>query len=291
MRYILKRVRRFVFGVSCFCALICVVLLLNVTAPNPTGRRYSSETPPTTGEASGSVIGSAAERILANDLRLPNNNDTNQRQCFCRTTAVINANACNVCLAAPGMQSVYRIPDFISPNFIAESKNARNLLYTGREFDQISDYALAAKVLNRPLWVFIRVNTYVEPDFYQVVESTGGGVVPYFAVPGYVDPIDGVARTGLFIAGACVTGCMWLEWRSGRKTRSVAVKSPSSPEPSHPSTRPAQPERSEKRRFWQGPVGLCGDWQLEREVAPGSCQVLPEQSGCQRKDRGLHTNS
>ena len=92
------------------------------------------------------------------------------------------------------LQSNFRIPDFIAPDFIAESKNTQNLLYSGREYDQISDYALAAKLLNRPLWVYTRVDTIVEPKFYEIVHATGGNVVPYFTVPGYVDPVDDAAR-------------------------------------------------------------------------------------------------
>lgn len=239
----MKRIRRLVFGISLFGAVICVILLLNITAPNPTGRRYSSEIPLTTGGGSGEAIGRDAERILAHDLRLPNNNDPDQRQCLCQSAVLSTSRDCNVCLAAPGLHSTYRIPDFIAPGFIAESKNTQNLLYGGREFDQISDYALAAKSLNRPLWVFVRVDTNVQPEFYQIVVSTGGGVLAYFAVPGYADPVDGAARTGLLLSGLCAAGCIWLERRSVRKRHSTAVKSPLTPAPVHPSPRPAQPTR------------------------------------------------
>jgi hypothetical protein len=131
------------------------------------------------------------------------------------------------------LQSDYRVPDFIATGFIAESKNARNLLYTGREYDQISDYALAAKLLNRPLWVYVRVNTNVDPDFYQIVESTGGAVVPYFTVPGYIDPVDITARESGFVSGMLLVGIVWLEWRSLKKRR-FKLPIPKMPQPRQP---------------------------------------------------------
>ncbi len=180
----MKRFRRYIFLTALVVLIGSIILLLNSTAPNPTGRRYSSEMPLTTGQASNQSIGDSAEVILSTDLKVPNNNTTAQRQCLCKTAVVTNGRECNVCFPVTDLQSDYRVPDFIAPNFIAESKNAQNLFYTGREFDQIRDYALAAKVRRRPLWVYIRVNTYVEADFYQIVADTGGGVVPYFTVPG-----------------------------------------------------------------------------------------------------------
>src|SRR6188472_2792808 len=107
--------------------------------------------PLTTGQGAGKALGDSAEVILAADLRLPNNNAPDQRQCLCKSMISGNAKACNLCLPVNDMQSDFRVPDFIASDFMAESKNTQNLLYTGREFDQISDYALAAKLLNRPL--------------------------------------------------------------------------------------------------------------------------------------------
>ena len=37
--------------------------------------------------------------------------------------------------------------------------------------------------LGRPLWLYVRVNTDVDEKFYQLTESTGAGVVPYFRCP------------------------------------------------------------------------------------------------------------
>ncbi len=226
----MKRLRRYILALATIVLAVSIILLLNITAPNPTGRRYSSQMPLTTGQADGQAIGSSAELILSTDLRLPNNNEADQRQCFCKNQ-VANGKECNVCFPVNDLQSDYRIPDFIAPNFIAESKNARNLLYTGREFDQISDYAVAAKVLKKPLWVYIRVNTYVDPDFYQIVTETGGGVVPYFSVPGYSDPVDDAAGKSGLVSGVLVIGGFWLEWR-GLRGRTFRIRlSPPVPKP------------------------------------------------------------
>ncbi|HEX2621080.1 MAG TPA: hypothetical protein VHL11_13055 [Phototrophicaceae bacterium] len=116
----------------------------------------------------------------------------------------------------------YRRPDFVSPNFIAESKNAQNLYYESRDFDQIQDFALAARALNRPLWVFTRVNTLLDPEFYEVVESTGGGVIPYFTVSGYIDPVDHTATNSLLISSGVFAVTLLLELNA-RRPRSVSV--------------------------------------------------------------------
>jgi hypothetical protein len=183
--------------------ILSIVLLLNITAPNPTGRRYSSEGPAMDGARQ--IIGSEGERILANDLGLPNNNQPDQRQCLCQTAA-LKPGECNVCLPVQSLGSTYRVPDFIGPNFIAESKNRENLLYQGREVDQIADYVVAAQELGRPLWLYVRVDTMVAPDFEQMVNSTGGGVVYYFKVDGYVDGVDAAAQTGLLASAGLLTG-------------------------------------------------------------------------------------
>ena len=213
----MKRVVRGVFNVALVVFVISVLLLLNITAPNPTHRRYSSQMPLTTGQGSGKTIGDSAEVILSTDLHLPNNNAADQRQCLCKNMSSANGKACNLCLPVNDLQSDFRVPDFIAPDFMAESKNTQNLLYTGREYDQISDYALASKLLNRPLWVYIRVDTVVDPTFYEMVHATGGNVVPYFTVPGYIDPVDDAARK----SGAASSGilfCFFLvKWRSRRQ--------------------------------------------------------------------------
>lgn len=202
----MKSLWRILFTVSMGVIVVSVILLLNFTAPNPTGRRYSSEMPVTTGQGNAEQIGLSGERILSRDLGIPRNEEPDFRQCFCNYLPPHHSapppSECRVCIAQVQMTSSYRRPDFIGFNYIAESKNSRNLLYDGREVNQIGDYVLAARAMNKPLWIFIRVNTNIDPEFIRLAESTGGGVVPYFTVPGYVDPVDQAATAGLFIGGA-----------------------------------------------------------------------------------------
>lgn len=210
--------RRGILLVSLAVIVVCGILLLNFTASNPTSRRYSSEIVVTTEESQ--IIGQSGEAVLAKDLKLPNNNDSNQKQCLCSRVFGSTRGACNVCMVEDNqfITGTYRIPDFVSPNFIAESKNRQRLLTIYQDqVDQLSDYTLAARLLNRPLWVYVRVNTLVDSEFVELAESTGGGVVYYFAVPGYVDPVDQGARTGLLVAAPIVLlMCLW-ELQSRRR--------------------------------------------------------------------------
>lgn len=197
----IKRIAAFLFICSFIIMIVSVALLMNFTALNPTGRRYSSEAPLTTGQGNAGEIGLSGEKILANDLGLPRNDQPDQLQCICNNpTQSFEASECRVCIAYSPMISTYRRPDFIGQNFIAESKNSQNLLYTGREVDQIRDYAAAALALDKPLWIFTRVNTNVAPEFEELAEATGGGVVQYFTVPGWVDTVDQTAKILLVVA-------------------------------------------------------------------------------------------
>lgn len=218
-------VRLFARLLALACVLVVlgsVLALLNITAPNPTGRRYSSQYPLTVGD--GRQIGASAEWILARDLRLPNNNDADQRQCIC-SAGRRTPNECNGCVhTQAAMSSSYRIPDFISPRFIAESKNRNNLLYAGREVEQIRDYALAALMLKIPLWVYVRVDTPVAPEFVALTESTGGGVVYYFSNPTYADPVDRIGWAGLLISAPLGIASLWLGFRRQREPVSQAAR-------------------------------------------------------------------
>ncbi len=196
----MKRLRHLIMLIAALVMLVCVVLLLNFTAPNPTGRRYSSASPLTSGDAQS--IGLSGEQILSQDLHAPRNEGSDQLQCICNNpNANPGGNECRVCIAYDPSITSYRRPDFVGTNFIAESKNRQNLLYTySDQVDQITDYVTMAKLLGRPLWLYTRVDTRLDPEFYRLVESTGGGVVPYFTTPDYVDPVDRFARLGLEIA-------------------------------------------------------------------------------------------
>lgn len=230
-----KNMRHAVLLIGPLVFILCVVLLLNFTHPNPTGRRYSSESPLTTGQGNSNQIGLAGERLLAKDLGLPRNESPDQLQCFCSTDVQRSnrpaVNECRVCISFIQMASPFRRPDFVSPGFIAESKNAQNLLYDGRELDQIADYALNAKALGIPLWVYTRVNTNIDPEFYRIVEKTGGGVVPYFTVPDYVDPVDQVASSVMLLSLLAVTLAFILEMAARRPGSKATQPVPKDPAP------------------------------------------------------------
>jgi hypothetical protein len=205
-----KTIRRLLLFLTLAGMILCGVLLLNITASNPTHRRYSSQTPLTTGQGTGVAIGLDAERILAKELGVPQNDRSGQRQCICASGAIFK-NECNSCLITLAGITGFRRPDFVSSHFIAESKNQQSLLYTNRDFAQIQDYVQAAKALHRPLWVYIRVNTDIDPAYSDLVESTGGGIVRYFTVPGYQDPTDQAAQTGLVVCVTLFSGNLLIE--------------------------------------------------------------------------------
>lgn len=208
---------------------ICLILLLNFTAPNPTGRRYSSAIPATIGSAR--AIGNSGENVLAADLKLPNNNAPDQLQCLCNPTYQATGRECRACIASGEFISTFRRPDFVSPQFIAESKNVRVL----RDWEQLNTYAFAARLMNRPLWVFVRVNTYIDPKFDTLVQSTGGAIVPYFAVTGYVDPVDTAAKSGLAASAAVfvMVGC-WEIALHGKRRSSRRMPLRPTPKPNKP---------------------------------------------------------
>jgi hypothetical protein len=187
--------------------VISSVILLNITAPNPTGRRYSSTPPLTTGQGNANALGLDAERILAHDLRLPNNNDPGQKQCVCNAAiyATTPPTECTTCFVLSPAIPNYRLPDFVGAGFIAEAKNARQLLVShDRDFQQIAAFAEAARAQSLALWVFVRVDTQVDSAYYDLFQGIKGGIVPYFAVPGYVDGWDQLAQIGLLIAALII---------------------------------------------------------------------------------------
>ena len=201
----------------------CVVLLLNITAPNPTGRRYSSEVPLTTGQASGGDIGADAERVLANDLGLPNNNDFGQRQCLCNSTqyATSPPGQCNVCWASSSRIGNFRIPDFVGNSFIGESKNVLALSRADENvYRQLRDMATVAEDAGLAFWVYVRVDTQVDGNYQALFDHIKGGIVYYFAVPGYVDPVDQIAQIGLLLALLVIVGTLFWRWVNNQPPRS-----------------------------------------------------------------------
>jgi len=224
----MKFIRRICLILALVLFCVSAILLLNFTAPNPTGRRYSSQIVLISGGTQS--IGNSGEAVLSEDLHLPNNNASDQLQCLCNPTYRARVSECRTCVASSELVTTFRRPDFISPYFIAESKNVQIL----RDFEQISVYAAAARLMGRPLWVFVRVNTIFDSGTDELVKATGGGIVPYFAVPGYVDPVDTAAKRGLAASTVVLFVCGAWEIAAGRRRRSLLHHAPLRPAPKSP---------------------------------------------------------
>jgi hypothetical protein len=154
-------IRRGGLCVSIAVMIVGAVLLLNFTAPNPTGRRYSSDTPVLSG--SSNEIGASAEIILSHDLGVPKN-----------TTNFDGV-----------------IPDFITEVSIIESKNCAALPCENR--GQFERLLILSQTTGRELWVYTRIGTRIPDDMQAAVVNTGGSIVPYFVVPPYRDATDSAA--------------------------------------------------------------------------------------------------
>ncbi len=229
----MKLIRWGGLGASMALVIISIILLLNFTALNPTGRRYSSQPVVTLG--SSSAIGLSAERILAADLRLPRNDDPDQRQCICNSPNRTTVSQCRVCIAYSQSVASYRRPDFVSTNFIAESKNRSNALYTDNQLiEQIGDYTIAARALNVPLWIYVRTDTEIDEEYYRLVRGTGGNIIHYFRTEDYTDPIDRAATYGVGIGGVGLVLfglLMFIPWNRGGGTTKAPTPKPK-PKPS-----------------------------------------------------------
>lgn len=189
--------RRLLLLISLSALIFSSVLLLNFTASNPTGRRYSSQIP---SQTSRGRDGGDAERILSIDLDVPHNHTSTIRQCVCNPQYADNPprQNCDVCTVLSEGVSNYRVPDFFTDTYIAEAKNyaPRSDIY-GSNRDQIDAFLAMAHYLQRPLWLYVAVDSQVTPEVQYLIEQTGGGVVFYFTVPGYVDPVDDGATKGV----------------------------------------------------------------------------------------------
>lgn len=158
----MRHIRRGGLLLSFVCLIVSIGLLLNFTAPNPTGRRYSSDVPVLSG--SPNEIGASAERILSHDLGVEKN--------------TVNFDGV--------------IPDFLTEIQIVEAKNCAVLPCESRgQFDRLIALASAT---DRELWVYTRITTRIPDDMAQRVHATGGAIVPYFVEPGYIDQVDNAAR-------------------------------------------------------------------------------------------------
>jgi hypothetical protein len=166
-----------------------VLVLEHANVENPTGRRYASDPVP-------AATGEPAERVLSADLNVPNNNVATQRQCACKGDDQSTAPpaGCNVCFVHSAEILKFRIPDFVTTSYIAESKNTVSLVDERR---QLTDYATIAEALDIPLWVYVRQDTTVQVPLRTMIEDTGGGVVFYFVPQGYRDPYDTAAQIAI----------------------------------------------------------------------------------------------
>lgn len=220
-----------------------IVLLLNFTAPNPTGRRYSSEVVDL--NLNNGAKGIQGERILAQDLNAPNNNV--EKQCICGETSALQGQ-CNLCRVNITTVSTYRLPDFFTETYIADSKNRTSWLSSyADQYAQLRDYADAAVALDMPLWVYVRVDTTVDQVMQDLVRSTGGDIVYYFATPDWVDPVNIIAIIGILIGGVIVVFVLWREFRETHHMSQIYRDVPDD-QPESPTNRsfPTAPKQGDK---------------------------------------------
>ncbi|HEX3052943.1 MAG TPA: putative toxin [Aggregatilineaceae bacterium] len=202
----IQRLRRLLIVLAFIGILICIVLLSNYTPRNPAHRRYSSDTPRTSGNPT--TVGASAEVILANDLDLPRNDQSGQLMCICKTGGLKDtAGRCKSCLVQLPNVDTFRIPDFVSDDMLIEAKNVKIL--ESSDYTQLEDYAEAAKALDLKLWIYVRVDTDVSPQYHRLAESTGGKVVHYFTYAGYHDPLNIAGMIGL-VASILIGGFSML---------------------------------------------------------------------------------
>lgn len=207
--------RRVALALALAGAVVCVILLLNFTAPNPTGRRYSSDSPPETNGNNSQEAGASAEDILSRDLGVARNSVRQQKQCICppgKETPVY----CGSCMIhtslPPGKR--YMLPDFIGKDFIIEAKH--RMTVDGSHLRQLTIYAYAAQAQNLELWLFVDIGAKVDPRYYDLVEDTGGRIVYYFTAPGYTDPTDRAATAGLIVCVPVGLALLFWEFRPRR---------------------------------------------------------------------------
>lgn len=227
----LKRIRRIFMLCALMSLLIGLALLANFTAPNPTGRRYSSEMP--SRELGDFQRGFDAERILGKDLGIETNNSSDAGQCICNQRFAPDksphANNCNVCVVYSPLVQNFNIPDFVTDRYIIESKDVLTL--DSRSQEQIRSFAYMADELDRPLWLFVSKRTETPAYIAQLVEDTGGQIVPYFSFPGFVDEVDEEARKVIFGSLTVLgLGLAW-EYMARKAARRVISPAPTSPRP------------------------------------------------------------
>lgn len=223
----LRRIRRIIGGLAVLLLVLAIIALSNIWVQNPTGLRYSSEVVDLT--LSGQEKGAQAEDILMRDLGLSLTNERSQQEtiCFCnpRYQTTAPPAQCTVCEVYDENISSWRIPDVVTPQFIGESKNAGALYIRDRSYAQVRDYAMIARLTDRPLWLYVRVDSRVDPEYRQLARATGGDVVYYFRTDeDYQDVVGRVSWGVVHIAGITLLVIIswgyierrYLFWRSQR---------------------------------------------------------------------------
>lgn len=241
---LLKRLRRLSFAPILLLILLSLILLLNITAPNPTLRRYSSQPVIATGDSA--RIGLSGERILSLDLGVPRNDTADTVQCVCnpRYEGQAAPTGCDVCVGYSETITNHRRPDFVTDSYIADSKNKRQLLVTDEhDYPQMREISQAALNIGVPFWIYVRVDTRVDDAYLEMTRATGGDVVYYFTHNAitYIDPVDRFA-INLLIVSLVLLGLLILwemiwryqVWRSQRIQPDTIVIEP---EPPHPVNR------------------------------------------------------
>jgi hypothetical protein len=231
----MQSLRHLILAASFLSAIVCIILLLNFTAPNPTGRRYSSEVvpPPQSVRTDSGASGREAERVLSIDLGIAHNNSSAGLQhCICSSyyqpNSSPNAPGCQVCRVYTKTVSNYRVPDFVTVDYIGESKNTRAFPPSDDQ-EQLRDFITMANTLNMPLWVFVRQDAQIDSAFAAVIANTGGGVVQYFTYPGYIDPVDLAAWRGLALSLLIFLPVLLLPFGVRRIYWTPAPKTPKDP--------------------------------------------------------------
>jgi hypothetical protein len=180
------------------------LVLLNWPAPGPTGRFYTFVP---------RSDGTAAEQRLAGDLGVRFNDsgrDSAEGLCVCKSETA-PPSRCRDCFVTLDTVSSNRIPDFVTSDYIAEAKNQSQLLAGRDDLNQIRDFAAAAQATERRLWLYVRVDTEVDPAYTEAVRATGGDVVYYFADEGYVHPIDRTVQGILLFCAVSVISALALQ--------------------------------------------------------------------------------
>lgn len=236
----MKQFRRGVFISNLLLLIVAVFVLSNVWVQNPTGRYYSSEIVDL--DLNSHQKGIQGEEILAQDLGVPlwNDRSAENTQCICSkafevTDTVPRNSTCNMCVHyADAVPNDHLIPDFITGRFIADAKNVQDLsrTYTST-LTQITNYSAVANELNLPLWIYVRENTVVDQQYYDLVRSTGGNIIRYFQVDNSVHPIEGIAWNVLLVTVFMVVIIGVWEYLLYRR-RSWLANRPTLPEPDEP---------------------------------------------------------